>query len=84
MTNYFLAGRADMRAYFNNLPLLLFIFIPVITMRLWAEEKKGHTFELLMTFPMKAHELVLGKFLQALFLSYRFSRHPDSPFHNLS
>jgi len=69
MTNYFLAGRADMRAYFNNLPLLLFIFIPVITMRLWAEEKKGHTFELLMTFPMKAHELVLGKFF-ASFIFY--------------
>jgi ABC-2 type transport system permease protein len=69
MANYFLAGRADMRAYFNNLPLLLFIFIPVVTMRLWAEDKKEHTFELLLTFPMKPHELVLGKFF-ASFIFY--------------
>jgi len=66
MTRYFLVGKADMRSYFDSLPLMLFIFIPVITMRLWAEDKKEHTFELLLTFPMRPAELVMGKFLASL------------------
>lgn len=67
MTQFFLAGRADMAPYFDLLPFILLIFIPVITMRLWAEDRKENTFELLMTFPMKPAELVLGKFLAGLF-----------------
>lgn len=63
MTRYFFAARADMKIYFDNLPFMLFIFIPVISMRLWAEDKREHTFELLLTLPMKPYELVLGKFL---------------------
>jgi len=63
MTRYFFAGKADMKFYFDNLPFMLFIFIPVISMRLWAEDKREHTFELLLTLPMRPHELVLGKFL---------------------
>jgi ABC-type uncharacterized transport system. len=66
MTRYFLDGKADMTLYFNSLHLMLFIFIPVITMRLWAEDKKENTFELLLTFPMKPQELVLGKFFASL------------------
>ncbi|MFA6384972.1 MAG: Gldg family protein, partial [Candidatus Omnitrophota bacterium] len=62
MTGYFLAGKADMKSYFDTLPFMLFIFIPVVAMRLWAEDKKENTFELLLTFPMKPAELVLGKF----------------------
>jgi ABC-type uncharacterized transport system involved in gliding motility auxiliary subunit/ABC-type transport system involved in multi-copper enzyme maturation permease subunit len=66
ITRYFLIGKADMKLYFDSLPLILFIFIPVITMRLWAEDKKVHTYELLLTFPMKPAELVLGKFFASL------------------
>lgn len=66
MTRFFLAGRADMKVFFDTLPIILFIFIPVITMRLWAEDKKENTFELLMTFPIKPQELVLGKFFASL------------------
>ena len=66
MTRFFLIGRADMRLYFESLPTILFVFIPAVTMRLWAEDKKENTFELLMTFPMKLQELVLGKFLASL------------------
>lgn len=66
MTRFFLIGRADMRLYFESLPAILFVFIPAITMRLWAEDKKENTFELLMTFPMRPRELVLGKFLAGL------------------
>jgi ABC-type uncharacterized transport system involved in gliding motility auxiliary subunit len=66
MTQFFLAERADMSAFFGFLPYVLLIFIPVITMRLWAEDRKENTFELLLTFPMKPAELVLGKFLASL------------------
>lgn len=66
MTQFFLAERVDMSAFFGFLPYILLIFIPVITMRLWAEDRKENTFELLLTFPMKPAELVLGKFLASL------------------
>jgi len=67
MTQFFIAGRADMRPFFGTLPLILVVFLPAVTMRLWAEEKRGNTLELLLTFPMRTHELVLGKFLASLF-----------------
>ncbi|MDD5109239.1 MAG: Gldg family protein [Candidatus Omnitrophica bacterium] len=66
MTQFFLVGRADMDSFFVLLPYVLLIFIPAITMRLWAEDRKENTFELLLTFPMKPVELVLGKFLASL------------------
>lgn len=63
---FFQIGKADMRAFFNTLPFVLNLFIPALAMRLWAEERRGNTYELLMTFPMKPIELVLGKFLAGL------------------
>ncbi len=65
MTTFFTFPIADMRAYFTNLPILLCVFIPAVTMRIWAEERKENTWEMLLTFPMRARELVLGKFLAA-------------------
>ena len=69
MTQFFLMGRVDMKALFYTLPFLLAVFLPAVTMRLWSEEKRGNTQELLLTFPMQPHQLVLGKFL-ASFLLY--------------
>lgn len=57
---------ADMRPYFGNIPLMLCIFIPAITMRTWAQERSENTWEMLLTFPMKAWELVIGKFLASM------------------
>ncbi|MBI5150091.1 MAG: Gldg family protein [Candidatus Omnitrophica bacterium] len=65
MSQFFLIGNADMRSFFNLMPVVLSVFIPAVTMRLWSEEKKGNTFEMLLTFPMKTWQLVLGKFLAA-------------------
>lgn len=56
----------DMRPFFDNLPLMLCVFIPAVTMRMWAEERKENTWEMLLTFPMRAFELVLGKYLAAM------------------
>lgn len=66
MTSFFLAGAADMRGFFGNLPLFNLFFLPAVTMRLWAEDKRIGTMELLMTLPMKAHQIVLGKYFAAL------------------
>jgi ABC-2 type transport system permease protein len=66
MTQFFLVGRVDMRAFFYTLPFFLSVFLPAVSMRLWAEEKRGNTQELLLTFPMQSHELVLGKFFASL------------------
>jgi len=70
MFHFFFFGTADMRAFFSSLPLTLgLIFIPAISMRLWSEEHKLGTVELLLTLPMKTEHIVLGKFL-ASFLFY--------------
>lgn len=66
MLNFFLIGQADMRGFFGSLPLLLTFFIPAISMRLWAEDRRQGTFEMLMTLPMRPHEVMLGKYLAAL------------------
>ncbi len=70
MFHFFFFGNADMRAFFSQLPLTLgLIFIPAISMRLWSEEHKLGTVELLLTLPMKTEHIVLGKFL-ASFVFY--------------
>jgi len=67
MSNFFLIGNADMRYFFNLLPIILCVVIPAVTMRIWADEKRGNTFELLLTFPMASYKIVLGKFVASLF-----------------
>ena len=62
---FFLINQADMRQYFGILPWAYLLFVPVITMRSWAEERKAKTFELLLTWPVRDIEVVLGKFLAA-------------------
>ncbi len=59
---FFLIGQAHLRPLFGILPWLFLILAPAITMRAWAEEKKLGTMEILMTLPIKDHEVVLGKF----------------------
>jgi ABC-2 type transport system permease protein len=59
----FIENTADMRDFFGMLPLLFLIFVPAISMRLWSEERKLGTLEVLMTMPVKTWQAVLGKFL---------------------
>jgi len=68
MNDFFLAGVVDMSGYFELLPLLLVFFVPAVTMRLWAEERKHRTAELLLTLPVTPIQAVLGKYLAALTL----------------
>jgi ABC-type transport system involved in multi-copper enzyme maturation permease subunit len=66
MTGFFISGAADLRNFFGSLPWFLIFFIPAVSMRLWAEDKRLGTFELLMTLPMTASQVMLGKYLAAL------------------
>jgi len=68
MNAFFLAGTADMTAFFDRLPLLLAVFLPAVTMRLWAEERRQRTIELLLTLPIRPREAVAGKYVAALAL----------------
>jgi ABC-2 type transport system permease protein len=64
--NFFLVQQASMRGYFQFLPWLFLFLAPVITMRIWSEEKRSGTIELLLTLPIKDWECVLAKFFSAL------------------
>jgi ABC-2 type transport system permease protein len=63
---FFIMNQATMRSFFGAMPWIFLFFIPAITMRLWAEEKRSGTFELLMTLPLKDIEVILGKYLASL------------------
>ena len=65
---FFIVDQADMRGYFGILPWIFLFFIPAITMRTWAEEKKMKTLELLLTWPISDVEVVICKFLSSFSL----------------
>ncbi len=54
-----------MRPLFTNMSVVLLFFIPMLTMRLFAEEKRAGTMELLLTYPVRDGEVLAGKFLAA-------------------
>ena len=58
-------GQADLAPFFNFHPWLYLFLIPAISMRLWAEERKSGSVELLLTQPVTLWQAVLGKFLAA-------------------
>ncbi len=58
-------GQADLRPFFQFLPWLFLFLVPAISMRLWAEERRTGTIELLVTLPFTVVDLVIGKFLAA-------------------
>ncbi|HVQ25603.1 MAG TPA: ABC transporter permease, partial [Planctomycetota bacterium] len=58
-------GRADLEPFFLLHPFLYLFLMPALSMRLWAEERKTGTIELLLTLPVSVGEAVVGKFLAA-------------------
>lgn len=65
---FFARGLADVRPMFDWLPLLLIVLVAALSMRLWSEEHKLGTIEILMTLPVPRHQLVIGKFVAGLAL----------------
>src|SRR5213592_3048523 len=66
---FFERGEASLAAFFNWLPWLFLFLVPAAGMRLWSEERRLHTLELLLTMPVTAWQAIVGKFLASwLFL----------------
>ncbi|WP_043364307.1 ABC transporter permease [Belnapia sp. F-4-1] len=63
--NFFGRGQADLVPFFSFIPWLFLFLVPALTMRLWAEERRLGTIELLLTLPLPQWAAVLGKFLAA-------------------
>src|SRR5471032_3053228 len=62
---FFDNGIADLSVFFDYHPWLYLFLVPALAMRLWAEEKRSGTIELLLTLPVPVWQTVLGKFLAA-------------------
>jgi ABC-2 type transport system permease protein len=63
--DFYERGQADLQPFFVMHPWLYLILVPAVTMRMWAEEAKGGTLELLLTLPQTLWQAMLGKFLAA-------------------
>jgi len=67
--NFFERGEASLAAFFGWHPWLYLVIVPAIGMRLWAEERRSGTIELLFTLPIATWQAILAKFLASwLFL----------------
>ena len=84
-------GIADLSVFFTYQPWLYLFFVPAIAMRLWAEERRTGTMELLLTLPVPLWATVLGKFLAAwafiavallltfpIWITVNYLGHPDN------
>jgi len=88
---FFLTGRAQLDVFFGFHPWIYLFLLPAISMRLWAEEQRAGTIELLMTLPVPVMSAVIGKFLAAwvfsgialaltfpMWATVNFLGHPDN------
>lgn len=66
LQKFFVVGQATLRDFFGLVPIVMLFFVPAISMRMWAEERKLGTLETLMTLPLRDWEVVLGKFAAGL------------------
>lgn len=65
-STFFLVNRAELRGFFGVLPMLFAFFVPALTMRLLAEERRSGSIETLLTLPVSAFDVVMGKFFAVL------------------
>jgi len=74
VSKFYEAGQADLRALFIWQPWLCLFLVPSVAMRLWAEERRSGTIEILLTLPVTVGQAVVGKFLAAwLFIAIAFA-----------
>ena len=66
-STFFINGRADLRNFFSLLPIMLSLFVPALTMRLFSEELRSGSFETLMTLPVTSAQVILGKIFGGIF-----------------
>jgi ABC-2 type transport system permease protein len=63
--DFYERGQADLQPFFTYHPWLYLFLVPAVGMRLWAEERKSGTIEMLLTLPLTMWQAVVGKFLAA-------------------
>jgi ABC-2 type transport system permease protein len=69
ISQFYELGQADLRAFFQWHPWIFLFLVPAVAMRLWADERRTGTIELILTLPITLTEVIVGKFLAAwLFL----------------
>jgi len=91
MGSFYERGIADLGPFFQFHPWLYLFLVPAIGMRLWAEERRSGTIELLLTLPLTSWQVVVGKFLAAwlfvglalvltfpIWLTVNYLGHPDN------
>ncbi len=62
-STFFIFSEANLRSFFNLLPLTFSLIIPAVTMRLFAEELHTGSYEMLLTLPVTLNDIIIGKFL---------------------
>ena len=65
MDDFFKMRQASMQVFFSNVPMLFIFLVPAIAMRLWSEERRSNSMELLFSLPITTTQAVLGKFFAA-------------------
>jgi len=65
-STFFIFNQADLRNFFDLLPITFSFVIPAITMRLFSEEFNVGSYEILLTLPVTFNQIILGKFLAAV------------------
>jgi len=65
VSQFYDLGQADLRAFFQWHPWIFLFLVPAVGMRLWADERRSGTIELMLTLPVTLTEIILGKFLAA-------------------
>jgi ABC-2 type transport system permease protein len=65
ISRFFEMGQADLRGFFEWHPWVFMFLVPAVAMRLWAEERRMGTLELVLTLPVTTAEAIMGKFLAA-------------------
>lgn len=89
--HFYERGLADLQPFFEFHPWLYLFLVPALSMRLWAEERRSGTMELLLTLPVSPGKAMLGKFLAAwafiglalmltfpIWLTVNYLGHPDN------
>ena len=65
ISRFFEAGQADLRGFFHWHPWLYLFLIPAVAMRLWSDERRFYTIELILTLPISAVKIIFAKFFAA-------------------
>jgi len=65
ISNFYETGQADLRPFFQWHPWIYLFLVPAVGMRLWSDERRTRTIELILTMPVTLFQIIVGKFIAA-------------------